>query len=115
MLIARRYPAVTNGPHPAKKGAYRLVLTQFFLGSGLALIFFLCLSMQVALSALLGASVASLANGLFARKVFSVWATARFAKKAVRSFYRAQAIKMLLTAGLFILCFGVCLCADGLF
>ena len=105
MLIARQCPSVKNGPHPAKKGAYRLVLTQFFLGVTLALVFFLCLTTKVALSALLGASIATLANGFFARKVFSVWATAQFAKRAVRGFYHAQAMKMLITAGLFMLCF----------
>ena len=105
----------SDAQHPARQSAYRFIFVQALLGLAWVLVCALFMA-PAALSALLGVAIAVIANGYFARKVFAFRASSRFAKKMVGSFYRAQAMKMMITAVMFALCFAfVPVCAGAFF
>ena len=91
--------------HPARQCAYQFVFVQALLGMVWVLSCALFMTIPVALSALFGVAVAVIANGYFASKVLASCASGRFAKKMVRIFYRAQAMKVVITVVMFAIYF----------
>jgi ATP synthase protein I len=86
------------------KVAQRLLMWQLALMVLLAIAAFLLSGMKAGLSALLGGLVCIIPNAYFARKLFQ-YHGARAAKKIVNSFYKGEALKMLMTVALFALVF----------
>lgn len=86
------------------KGARRFVMLQFFLALLLAGIFLLLSGSKAAISALLGGAVTIIPNALFAKKLFKHQG-ARSAKKIVSSFYKGEALKIILSIILFVIVF----------
>jgi len=86
-----------------KKEAYRIVYWQFILMMGLALILFLLQGMRSGLSALLGGLACWLPALLFVWQVFARAGFARFARQFMLLFAVGEAVKLLLSAVLFVL------------
>lgn len=86
------------------QGARRLLLLQLSLTTLAALLALLFISINAALSALLGGLICVLPNAYFARKLFQ-YQGARAARKIVKSFYQGEALKILLSIALFALVF----------
>ena len=85
-----------------KKEAYQIIYWQLILIVGLALVLFLLQGMKSGLSALLGGLAYWLPTLLFVWRVFAR-ATVRAAKQFLISFIAGEGIKLLLSAGLFVL------------
>lgn len=91
--------------HGAIGDAYRLIAVQALIGLVCVLGWAIFAGWSVALSTLLGVAIAVTANVYFARKVLAFSASAHLVKRAVRTFYQAQAMKMAITVVMFTLCF----------
>lgn len=83
-----------------KSTAYKIVLAQFAATLLLAVLAGGVWSARIGYSALVGGLIATLASLYFALHVFGVRANA--ARLVVRSFYRAEIVKMAVTALLFL-------------
>ncbi|MDX1836248.1 ATP synthase subunit I [Legionella taurinensis] len=81
-----------------------LLITQLLSTAGMALVLFLFYGQHEAISALLGGLVAVLPSFFFARTLFKHQG-ARAAKKIINRFYAGEALKILISIGLFILVF----------
>ncbi len=86
------------------KGAVRLFRMQWVIIFVISIITLLVSSVQAAVSVLLGGLVSIIPNMYFARMLFK-YHGAQAARKIVNSFYKGEAIKMLLTVSLFALVF----------
>ncbi|WP_058534287.1 F0F1 ATP synthase subunit I [Legionella saoudiensis] len=84
----------------SKRGIVRLWLVQLGITLVLAAICALAYGTNAATSALLGGMVCVIPNAYFARKLFK-YQGARSAKKIVNSFYKGEAIKIILSIMLF--------------
>ncbi len=88
----------------AQRGVKRLLGLQVLLVLLLSLLWLWGSSLVAAYSAFLGGAIAVVANGYFAMKVLARTG-ALAARQIVRTFYIAEAVKLLLSAVLFILVF----------
>jgi ATP synthase protein I len=85
-----------NGPSTA----YRIVLTQFGTAALAGAVAFATGGASIGVAALAGGMINVIANLYFAVKVFG--RGVRPAPAVLRSFYAAEAVKLLITAGLFV-------------
>jgi len=90
-----------------KLGIRRLLLVQLGITIILALLFALVMSLNAACSALLGGLVCIIPNAYFASKLFQFHG-ARAAKQIVNSFYKAEALKIIVSIILFTAVFVLC-------
>ncbi len=94
---------------PRRKGrmtALRLVAAQAIVVALISTLCFVLWGEQLALSALMGGSVAVVPNLVFATLTFSrLWE--KVTGSMVNAFYRGEAIKLMLTVTLFVLAFAV--------
>ena len=86
------------------RGAWRLVAWQVGITLVCGLIAILFISTKAGLSALLGGLVSAVPNAFFARKLFKHQG-AQAAKQIVNSFYKGEALKIMLSIALFVLVF----------
>jgi len=89
------------------RGARRLLLLQLGASVIAALMTMVIFGSAEALSALLGGVVSALPNAYFARKLFQ-YQGARAARQIVNSFYKGEAVKIILSIVLFALVFAFC-------
>lgn len=89
------------------RGAYRLVLSQLGLTLFLSLLMGVTFSIAAAKSASLGGFVSLIPNAYFARKLFQHHG-AHAARNIVGSFYKGEAIKIVLSMILFAMVFLFC-------
>lgn len=90
-----------------KHGIIRFWLIQFGLVLALTLIGAVKFTINAGYSALLGGLVAIIPNAFFARNVFK-YQGAHAAKKIVNSFYKGEALKIILSIILFTIVFNFC-------
>lgn len=86
------------------QGAWRLVAWQIGVTVVCAVAAILLISIKAGLSALLGGLVSAVPNAYFARKLFKHQG-AQAAKQIVNSFYKGEALKIILSITLFVLVF----------
>lgn len=85
-------------------GAFKLLQVQLLVMFVLSAFVFIATGMHAASSIVLGGLVSALPNAYFAKVLFR-YHGALVAQKIVRSFYKGEAIKLLLTFSLFALIF----------
>ncbi|MCD6055710.1 MAG: synthase assembly protein [Gammaproteobacteria bacterium] len=90
--------------HPVKRYAYKFIAVQALIGLSISLLCYIAFDQAAAYSALLGAAVAVIANVIFANKAFAITGNGR-AKQVVNNFYKAEIIKIIISAILFTVCF----------
>jgi len=88
----------------ARNAAFRLIIWQMLLTLVISLVLLSYLGLVQAFSAFAGGMICILPNIYFAIKAFS-YGGARAAKQIVRAFYLGEAIKIVMTAGLFALAY----------
>lgn len=83
----------------SQKVAYRILVTQVIISAVVAMVFLLFGTMAAA-SSVIGGLVAVIPNGVFVL-ITHRHGGAQSAKKIINTFYIGEALKMLLTAGMF--------------